>query len=120
MPHGDGFADIVRHILPVLAFGRHGILLRSESQTTQLGTFTTSFAAVIHYGYLWENKLKQEWIYVSINNFQNLKDSVTSRVQLRSFGDGTVNVNAWFHTGLHVPLRHSVFFFLSRLPLTIR
>jgi hypothetical protein len=31
-----------------------------------------------------------------------------------------VNVSAWFQTGWHEPLRHSVFFFFNRLPFTIR
>lgn len=44
----------------------------------------------------------------------------TSSVQLCNLVDGNVNVSAWFQTGWHVPLRHSVFFFFNRLPLTIR
>lgn len=58
-------------------------------------------------------------------NFTNLsiKNNTlinTSSVQLCNLGAGTVNASAWFHTGWQVPLRHSVFFFFSRLPLAIR
>lgn len=121
MPHGNRFADVVRHILPVLAFGRERILFGTESQTAQLGTFTTPFAAVIHHRDLSKKVSTLNWLFSSsMTKLEFINQSCTSRVQLCNLGDGTVNVNAWFQTGWHVPFRHSVFFFFNRFPLTIR
>jgi len=47
MPHGDGFPDVVGHILPVLSFGL--ILTRTDNNAAQLGTFPAAIAVLVHH-----------------------------------------------------------------------
>lgn len=50
----------------MLAFRWRRVLIRPQSQTAQLGTFTAAFAAVIHHRYLNKNKIKMFWMKMDL------------------------------------------------------
>ena len=45
VPHGDGFAHVVRHVLPLLTFGL--VLVRTEHDAAESSRLTAAIAAMV-------------------------------------------------------------------------
>lgn len=74
MPHRDGFADVVGHVLPVLPFRRRGAdpFRLAQSDAAQEGVLT-SIPAIVHHRNLIMRKTKLVKLSVSFEGEQELE-----------------------------------------------